>query len=268
MASKKNSKKTKKAKKSHTIKKRYNQMTFSITSDKDGKIVIDRDHLGRFYSEQKITTLFAETRYERDSGKPKIVSRTNGDEGLVHLDPMRNIVSNYDVIACADTNRVIFKDKEVCVCASVRSTTEIYDLVESSQFESMEFSAFFDVKDEINPETIGWHLLITEIFPKYPDLAGKRICLVVDSDLGLLDEINRRQRPYYDDFLLPENVDLAYASSDSSGNALNSLIKMCDRISNGICKDIEKGNITLNGFPNIQGNSYKLCGIAKLPKSE
>ncbi|WP_305967373.1 hypothetical protein [Marinobacter salsuginis] len=268
MVQKNNSKKKRKGKKAPTMKRRYNQMTFSITADEEGRILIDRDELGRFYSEQRITTLYSETRYDRDSGKPKIVSRTAGNEGFVHLDPLRNIVSNYDVITCADTNRFLFKNKEVCVCASVRSTSEIYDLVENAKFESLEFSVFFDVKGEINPETIGWHLLITEIFPKYPDLAGKKICLVVDSDLGLLDEINRREKPYYDNFFLPENVDLAYASSDSSGNALNSLIKMCDRISNEICEDVEKGNITLNGFPNIQGDSYKLCGIAKLPKSE
>jgi hypothetical protein len=268
MAPRRSSKRPKKSKKAPSIKRRYNQMTLSITSDKEGNIVIDRDYLGRFYSEQPSTTLFSEMRYERDSGKPKIVSRTTGSDGFLHLDPLRNIVSQYDVIACADTNRISFEGQEVCVCASIRSTTEIYDLVQSSHFESTEFSVFFDVDKNINPETIGWHLLITEIFPKYPDLKDKKICLLVDSDLGLLDQINRRISPYYDSFFLPENIDLAYASSDSAGNALNLLIKMCDRISSDICKSIKKINITLNEFPNIQGVKYKLCGIAKLPKSE
>ncbi len=55
--------------------------------------------------------------------------------------------------------------------------------------------------------------------------------IVVDSDLDILQKINAREEPIFDDFFIPENVTLIYASADSGKETLiNKLIRATDRV--------------------------------------
>lgn len=55
--------------------------------------------------------------------------------------------------------------------------------------------------------------------------------IIVDSDFGSLSAINNRTIPILDDFYLPENIQLIYASSDKKNDTfLNEAISFCDKI--------------------------------------
>ena len=61
-----------------------------------------------------------------------------------------------------------------------------------------------------------------------------RVGLIVDSDLGNLSDFNKRVKPVSDEFYLPTNFELIYASDRANDNILNEVIITCHSISKDI----------------------------------
>lgn len=76
------------------------------------------------------------------------------------------------------------------------------------------------------PENLAWR----EVLRGLPlEVRGKRIGLVVDSDLGQIESYNSQTLPIYENFYLPTYVKLIYASSDfKNEHAYNLLISRAD----------------------------------------
>ncbi|HEY5368098.1 MAG TPA: hypothetical protein VIJ75_03835 [Hanamia sp.] len=90
------------------------------------------------------------------------------------------------------------------------------------------------------PENENWVQLI-ELFRKECQCADSRkIGLVVDSDLGNIESYNRREKPIFKDYLLPEEFELIFASDKVSDNLFNEMIKRCHYLSNMFIKEIEE----------------------------
>jgi hypothetical protein len=69
--------------------------------------------------------------------------------------------------------------------------------------------------------------------------------LVVDCHLDQLQAINKRTQPLIDDYLLPSQVTVAYASSDTAGDSpLNGLIARCDRLARAVLAQATSAAIT------------------------
>ncbi len=82
-----------------------------------------------------------------------------------------------------------------------------------------------------NPEKINWVRFIKDIQQKPAYSPSHYFGIIVDSDLGSLSAINKREAPILDDFFLPENIQLIYASSDKKNDTfLNEAISYCDKI--------------------------------------
>lgn len=75
---------------------------------------------------------------------------------------------------------------------------------------------------------------------------------MTDHSLGGLHTYNTRELPIYQNFFLPDNFMLIYASSDTGNdNILNTLLCECEKDSSGLFNQLEEkggifiGNLTL-----------------------
>ena len=182
--------------------------------------------------------------YKRQSGKEKYVVQSAGSGKSAHVNQIHNIQSNYDWLAGMDTNDFDYHGRRISVASSFLSETSI----KQTSFSATILPAFIisEVRDNLNPEVVGWHLFFKHILPLVEVSSERRLGFVVDSELGKHQSINSRQMPYYQDFYLPENVDLIYASSDTGTDAPNGLIKACDKASRELFVQIESGVIKLD----------------------
>lgn len=80
---------------------------------------------------------------------------------------------------------------------------------------------------EIHPEVLGWYALMGAI-KEQEDMSGKKIGVIVDSNLGDIDKYNSREKPLFGNEYIPPNVTLIYASADKKDSIANKLIWLCD----------------------------------------
>jgi len=65
------------------------------------------------------------------------------------------------------------------------------------------------------------------------------IGIVVDSEQDYIEAYNKRLKPIIDDFYLPENFELMYASADASNDTiLNQAITYCDKTATQRIKEL------------------------------
>ena len=96
------------------------------------------------------------------------------------------------------------------------------------------------------PENENWKRLLDHIIGDSNYNPKSYIGIIVDSDLGNLPEHNRRERPIINDYFLPKNFELIYASADIKNDTiLNKAISYCDEVSSTCLKEIEKGMLQL-----------------------
>lgn len=191
--------------------------------------------------------------YQRESGKDKIITRGPGAPGAMSIDGNR-IVLPYASVVAVDTNTRRIRGARVSCTAIVRVVRE-----PDGSFEYIPIAAVEFHDATASPERLGWHYAIRtleESFPRPPEMArpprnGERrgVALVVDSELGALDAINRRAAPYFAEFLLPPDITMVYASSDagSEEHIANRAIATCDKFASHILRDIE-ANESEEGF--------------------
>lgn len=156
---------------------------------------------------------------------------------------VHRLLERYNHLFAIDTNTVKFKD------IGAISFTTVYrgalrDLGGAYGQSSGE-TVFQDFRINVpgNPEVSAWHALILKIQESNPKPLG-RIGIIVDSELGKLKDINFRRAPLIDDFYLPPNFELIFAS-DKSGKEeyfSNKLIAACEANSKRMLEEIERDN--------------------------
>jgi len=215
------------------------------------------DHLRILEADPKNTKSIVS--YKRDSGKDKIVSSAPTISNSCHFSHQANILSNYTHLYAIDTNTTSYNNMRLSVC-SVYFTPELFS--RNSKIVKINPLAAFAIcnaNSEINPEMIGWHILLThfvdvDYFLNKQQLLG----LVTDCALGDHDRINRRRHPYYSDFMLPQNIKLIYGSTDTGKNNLpNAMLSLCDNTASDIIKYIVRNKQDIptvsNGDNNYDG---------------
>ena len=89
----------------------------------------------------------------------------------------------------------------------------------------------FFFKQGMNPERSGWMKVIDGLTQWDEYNPNFKYGVVVDSDLGILPKINAREEPVFEDFYLPDNMSLIYASADGGRESFyNVLIKAADQV--------------------------------------
>lgn len=164
-------------------------------------------------------------------------------------------VKNFDVVYAADTNtRKIVNGKYNfsigCVFKGIiNQTHENGGNISCERYAT--YAWIWSGEYKIEQET--WVRAIQKI--QTEESAERRIGFVVDSDLGNLEAYSDRSQALLNDFFLPENFTLIYASADYSDEWTNQMIKNCDKVA-GL--DIEKN------LPIIEGLDEKKLPVGTL----
>ncbi|MYM94461.1 hypothetical protein [Duganella vulcania] len=157
---------------------------------------------------------------------------------------VHRLLERYNHLYAIDTNTINFKD------IGTISFTTVYkgflkDLGGGAYGQSSGETVFQDYRLNVpgNPEVSAWRVLISRIQESDPKPLG-RIGIIVDSELGKIKDINFRREPLIDDFYLPPNFELIFAS-DKSGKEeyfSNKLIASCESNSKRMLGEIERDN--------------------------
>lgn len=82
------------------------------------------------------------------------------------------------------------------------------------------------------PENENWMQLIEHLRTGCQSDDPRLIGIIVDSDLGKIDDYNRRIKPIFKDYYLPEGYELIYASDKVNDHVFNKMIHCCHTIAN------------------------------------
>jgi len=182
-----------------------------------------------------------ERNYERNSGKPKVVSSIPSD-GKTSFTAKRALFA-YDRVFAVDTNTRMLFGKRCGVCVSYFTPKPPAKCDSEVPFICLAAYLIVGIREGINPEQIGWHLIITRHVnsSRTPD---ERLAIVVDSELGSHREINDRKKGYYMNNMLPGQIAMVYASSDADNETLGGMmIGMCDRMATKVFDQLGTMNI-------------------------
>lgn len=156
---------------------------------------------------------------------------------------VHRLLEKYDHLFAIDTNTIKFEDKGAISFTTVYKGV-VKDLGGAYGHTSGE-TVFQDYRFNVpgNPEVSAWHVLISRIQEFHPKLLG-RIGIIVDSELGKIKDINFRRIPLIDDFYLPANAELIFASDKSGKEEYfpNKLLALCEANSKRMLEEIERDN--------------------------
>jgi hypothetical protein len=208
----------------------------SITAKGD---IIFKDEHGAAVPVGKITREVTHNRAKGDKIRSRqMLDGGTGAVGGVHA------LAQYDAVYFIDTNCKVIKRKRVAVAAFIRSRIEATSSGHKVICDEERVNLYEFHGSPKKPELLAIFKLACDV-RKFPDFsANSRIAIVTDTELGAHDEINERRRPIVDGHLLPQGFHLLYASADVGQEAINKLIRFCDRMARRRLADIKKGKLT------------------------
>lgn len=185
---------------------------------------------------------FTQTHYTGQSGKEKIINRVQDKVVPNEVDLMRYLSSSFDLIIAVDTNTKVIGGETVsvtgvvhCVVQNTLTPNRYY-----VDFPHQGIILFRNCPSELPSEKFGWLTVIQEAARKSLN-KRKRFAMVTDHDMDKLISYNSKQVPIFRDFYLPDNFILMYAKGDGpTQNLLNYVVKLCDKKSTELLKEIEE----------------------------
>jgi len=190
--------------------------------------------------------------YKRNKSKKgsKVVCQIPALNGMRTQNPDVHLV-DYDWFFVIDTNTDVFQKRSISVSCvlggrAVCSASELdwYDL---SSIPVL-FYEFWGQSGK--PETFAWRLLVQDLATDPMARAGEKVAIVVDSELGKIERINKRTVSLANGMELPPNHHLIYASADAGDFAINKIFQHCDRQARVFFCRL-KAQYTEIGFPMI-----------------
>ena len=169
--------------------------------------------------------------YERHGPKEKTVFQYPSVGNLAHLSEYEQVKEQFDVLGAIDTNTLIVEDSKLSPGCVYWTPEGIGSPGQTCLFERVGTFALLNVREGVNPEVIGWHCFLSQMWPKMKPASSSRLGLITDSELGRHDSYNDRRLPYYANYQLPRNVRILCASSDACGGLANKAIRTCDETS-------------------------------------
>jgi hypothetical protein len=255
------------SKKEKPTKERTDSVYATVNVESDGQISVRYD-----FETDRIEIFGAvpgsaktERRFERPSGKPKVVTSIPSD-GRSAFDAKRALYA-YDWAFAVDTNSIDLHGSRCAACFSHYVQLPPRGYTGSLLWRPLGAFLIRGIAPGINPERIGWFLTLSSLAPHLRHLG--RIALVVDSELGLHPAINMRHIGYYESFLLPENVTMVYASADTDKDTLQGvLIHASDRSSRRVLEEFQKGEALPPMTPwNVDRNCDAVASVKFLRES-
>ncbi len=179
---------------------------------------------------------------KRTDKHPKVLHESESPTGTSYLNANHQLYE-YDHLIAIDTNTKNYNER-----CSVSVTAALHLIPGSSDANMFcaTYSLLFlfecwNVKEK--PENLGWWHVINAVKGAEEQFSGK-IGLVVDSDYGNLSQYNAREKPFYEDFYLPERMTFTYASDQGGADLLSTkMINYCDTVAKQL---VREENLLLN----------------------
>ncbi|MEA3493053.1 MAG: hypothetical protein U9R38_01555 [Candidatus Margulisiibacteriota bacterium] len=166
---------------------------------------------------------------------PKTLFKISSNN-IIDFNAVINLLS-FDYIFAVDTNTQTIGNEHISV------TSVIQCIINENIAEYRPFASCTFKNAKKNAEIFGWKAWI-DLLLKYPEFKkGSKVALIVDSNYDKIESYNTQQIPLFDDFFLPNNFILIYASADKKNESLaNKLIARADRESTRTIKNIQKNH--------------------------
>ena len=231
-------------------RKKRNEYIYGTTAGDVTEIVVNTDPAtGEISFGQEMTDVYSEVTYDRPKGE-KVLSRLPQRHPERSFDASVALKKNYDFVCAVDTNTKRIQGKLVSVVAVVRARgntlPEPDGLNTYWKFDIPFCLEYVGLRVE-KPENFGWMEALRSLKARNFIDKSMRIGLIVDSDLGRLKAFNTRKEPVDRGQMLPDKVQLIYASADSGReNILNVVLGRADLVASDMLTRIETGAIPFN----------------------
>lgn len=181
------------------------------------------------------------TKYKTENGKNRTLNRIESNSNIMSMN-LIELICQFDVIFAVDTNTKNINGVNISV-----PSMQCCEINKNKNETSFTFCCFGLVClkniEENHPEKIGIKLLIQAIMSNQNYSKNLKIGIVTDHDLGNIDKYNKKEIPLCEDFYLPENFTLLYATDKPKENILNILISECDKEANKFFSGVIAGKI-------------------------
>jgi hypothetical protein len=210
--------------------------------------------------------------YIRESGKLKVINQVQTSGARIDLNP--NVaIGLFDWLFAIDTNTRECDGSVVSISCSVLADVSLASptsrrgrMCQDWAAKVVPQPAFVFRNPQINSELIGWRELINRIQKSSAVASGSKVGIVVDSELGKIPSLNRRESPVLGDHHLPDGFELLYASSDVGAEfPHNKLLRICDRIGSRVWGYVSEHPEIIDSIERIE--SQYIDGSTTLPST-
>ncbi len=181
--------------------------------------------------------------YERPKGK-KYQSLMQVKGNHISVTGIEEI-SNLDSFFVIDTNNRLINGVRVSAAFFIRlklvADNEKYRVVPVDKCAFV--YEFHDVPDKSNPEMLAILKVANDVARGERNLKPASIGFVTDSEMGSHKDISEHTVPIYGRSYLPKYFRLIYASADTGQEALNQLLRICDKSSTNYLDNLEKNGL-------------------------
>lgn len=195
---------------------------YKVYLDHTGEIISSISQVRGYFGDNKIRTL---------SEIPKDINDHSIDEFKK--------LSRYDQIIGIDTNTIVINDTKVSIGIACCLIHEVAEDFNGWGFTPIPNPFPLVYSGNIKIENYNWRELMNYILLHQDYKANHLIGIIVDSDLENLSNYNQRSLPIINNFYLPPNFELIYASDKAMDSPLNGLIKHCHKLANAILSRIK-----------------------------
>lgn len=227
----------------HKVPSKIARITFS----NDTFRLYDEDN-----KELEIINLTSGIKYKTENGKNRTLNRIESNSNIMSINLIEQICQ-FDMIFAVDTNTKNINGVNISV-----PSTQCCEINKDENETSFKFCCFglLCLKDieENHPEKIGIKLLIQAIMSNQKYSKNLKIGVVTDHDLGNINKYNKKEIPLCEDFYLPENFTLIYATDKPKENILNILISKCDKEANKFFTKVIAGKIIPQSYKKTLSN--------------
>ena len=171
--------------------------------------------------------------FNKRKGKKKLLHSYFQGPGHAFINIDR-VFEQYDRVYCVDTNTAVARNgSRVAVTTAITVTSKkIGDsAIHISSDNTIELVATDPPPG--NPEMHGIWMMLSHMWKNHPQLLQGKLAIITDTELGKVKAWNERAEPFYDGHVLPEGVDIFYATADAGSEEFlpNWLMRTCDSLS-------------------------------------
>lgn len=232
-----------------------------IVNCDSGSLSVSYDHMDESIllhgAEQGSVRL--ERGYQKQSGRNKVLLSVSSDDPKISFNSLKALRANFDHLIAIDTSTTHEDGVRISATIAYCVPNPLSSYRAEIPFIHLCGYVMVNVKEGVNPETLGWYLILSNHVSKGSQ-KNLRIGVVVDSEFGKISKINSRESPYYAGNFLPSNATLIYAADAAADTLPNQMLRMCDKTSKVARAHFAKRVIELRSLksadPNCDGYAY------------